>query len=108
MRSNPSSPGTRDGWARGLALASFLCPCAAWLSQLTCTATVPTSAGQATLYLVLAVVQGILILAGLVLSIVSLAIGRGRTGTARAAAISGLLLSVGTLVLIGGVAMALH
>jgi len=81
-------------------MASALCPFAAWLSQIGCVASTPAAAGRAEFYLLLAVAQAILILARLVLSIVALAIGRGRPGTGWWPALAGLLLSTITLALV--------
>jgi hypothetical protein len=52
------------------------------------------------LYFLLATIQGVLLLAGLVLGVVSLIVGGGRPGTGVAPAILGLLLSGGTLALV--------
>ena len=112
MRSNPSlSPGTRDGWARGLRPCVVpVSVCGVAIPKPTCTATLPPRPrGRQRSIWCSPWFRVFWYLAGLA---PEHRVARDRTGPHRnwqgAAAISGLPLSVGTLVLIGGVAMALH
>lgn len=82
-----------------LAMAAWICPAAAWVSQIFLALTLRGISGLGLFWAAMALLQLALVLAGLVLGIVVLCKGKQVPARSRAAARVGIVLSTGTLFL---------